>query len=211
MNSRWTYISAALLAALGWFLVSATPAAAALGQSPTSSPNTGAESCHGYFMGPDDESVSITTDAGPNGSMLNPGQRITVTVSWQPSGSGRPEPTKVTNCVELGGFASKPLSEHVRSDISGMSHQFSYDAPEQSGTQLCDRGAVDGAGGSTDKSQILCYSIGPSAALPESSLPVLLPLGAVIILGLAALGILRRRDRLWPNSPAVKRGTTRHG
>lgn len=219
VNRRLTQITAALLvvagaipvrmASAGEDVVQNTSHAVGVGTAGTASRVTSAfgdvsgdsvtgDSCHGYFMGTSDGSPTVTTDAGPDKSAVNPGQRVIVTVSWSPADIGRSEPAKVTNCVEIGGTVSSSLSEEVKSGISGTSQDFSFDVPAQAGTELCDRGAVNGAGGSTGKTPILCYEIGPSAVLPETGFPVLLPVGGALAIGLAALVITRRRH---PKTP----------
>jgi hypothetical protein len=193
MNERLRQFSVAVTVSISGALMIVAPARASSARSMTvADPGTG-NSCHGYFMGPPDSAVTITSDAGPTGSTINPGQTITVTVSWSSERPGKPEPSKVDNCVQVGSDVSDSLSQQVRPEITGASEQFSYSVPSQSGAQLCDRGAVEGAGNATGKSDILCYSIGPSAALPETTFPILLPIGGVVTAGALAFVLARFR------------------
>jgi hypothetical protein len=166
------------------------------------SPVTG-NSCNGVFSGSQSGSVVKSTDAGPSGSAVVPGQTINVAVTWNPADLGGASPSKVDDCVMVGSTISTTLSQSHKPGPAGGSDSFSYAVPASTpaGTQVCDRAAVSGTNINTEKSAILCYTAGPAALTPEFSRAIALPALALGV-GAAGLAIGLRRRRASPNRAA---------
>ena len=151
----------------------------------------------GVFGGPQSGSLVKVTSAGPNGSLVAPGQTINVTITWNPRDFGRFPPVTTADCVKIGPRISRTLSqEHTPGPWGGTDH-FSYVVPLDGtgGDQICDRAIAIGPWANTDRSAVLCYSL-LAAVTPEVSAPVLLPVAAAVVGGGALLVARRRRRRL---------------
>ena len=173
-------------------------------------------SCNGVFDGSPTGSVVKTTSAGPNLSVVSPGQTITVTLQWNKGDFGWAGPGETEDCVEIGSHILKLSQEHGRAPLTGTD-TFSYLVPADTGGQpICDRGLVWGYGatgsgwsdhwrGSTsgsrnngpEKSEILCYSI-LGAATPEAPNILLFPMAAAFVGGAGYLVARRRRRSTAP-------------
>ncbi len=170
--------------------------------------------CIGAFQGPPQGSVQ-TTSAGPNGSSVMPGQRITVTLTWKPSDFYGNRAFLSDDCVEIGSRPAVALSQVHFPAPSGGTDTFSYVVPRggTGGQPICDRGVVagnfdyrtqqgssgqgqTGNGGSgrfgAEKSAILCYST-LAADAPEAPDALFFPLAALLVIGGAVLIAWRRR------------------
>jgi hypothetical protein len=157
------------------------------------SPVTG-NSCNGVFSGGDSGRSFKSTDAGSNGSSVTPGQTITVTLTWTPSDypSGL---DKTDDCVSVGGAISTTLSVEHKPAANTGTDTFSYQVPANAtaGEQICDRGAVHGSGQfGTEKTNALCYTVGPGSVTPEVPFTLALPISAIGIIG-GTIWFRRRR------------------
>ena len=168
--------------------------------------------CTGAFHGPPRGSVQTTTSAGPNGSAVMPGQRITVTLTWKPSDFFGNRAFLSEDCVEIGPRPVVALGQVHFPAPSGGTDTFSYVVPQggTGGQPICDRGVVAGSfdpqpgrgpsqgenGGSArfgaETSAILCYSI-LAADAPEASEALFFPLAALLVVGGAVRIAWRRR------------------
>ncbi len=102
------------------------------------------------FDGSADGSLVKTTTAGPNDSIVSPGQTITVTLTWTKQDFGWPGPSTSEDCVEIGSRVVKLSQEHKPAPLTGTD-TFSYVVPATTGGQpVCDRGVVWGYGPSGD-------------------------------------------------------------
>jgi hypothetical protein len=162
------------------------------------SPVTGS-TCNGIFSGADSGRSFKSTDAGPYGAMVVPSQTINVQLTWTPS-DWKPL-NKTVDCVEMNGTHSGPLSEKHKPIGNTGSDTFSYVIPVTAtvGSQFCDRGGVVGGRPSaTQKTNTLCYTVGPGAVTPEFSSAIALPVvaGAIGVGSLVFTGHRRRRRAL---------------
>lgn len=172
--------------------------AAATGQSgaPSGTAVTG-NSCHGVFMGNPPGSLVETSSAGTNDSIVNPGQAITVTLTWRPTDFGGNPPSKSDMCVEIGSRISTTLSQEHKPGPGGGTDTYSFTTPDATGGQpICVRAAVSGGMTSTEKSAILCYEFLP-AATPEVPTAILLPVVGLLV-GAGAVLLSRRRRAIRP-------------
>jgi hypothetical protein len=157
-------------------------------------------SCNGVFSGSDSGRSFKSTDAGPGGSTVVPGQKITVTLTWTPSDYPTHTLDKTDDCVKIGGTISTTLSQEHKPQKNTGTDTFSYVVPVGTipGTQVCDRGAVHGPGSyGTEKTNAICYTVGPGTATPEFSRIIVLPAvgGGVIFVGVL-VGTRRRKGRV---------------
>jgi hypothetical protein len=154
-------------------------------------------SCNGVFNGAATGSLVKTTSAGPNNSIVSPGQTITVTLRWNTGDFGGSAPSKTDDCVEIGSQISTSMSQEHKPGPSGGTDTFSYVVPSAgtNGAQVCDRGAVSGSGTSTEKSAILCYTV-MATVTPEVSKALLLPVAGLLVGGGGFMFARRRRARL---------------
>jgi hypothetical protein len=164
------------------------------------------------FSGPSTGSVVKTTSAGPNDSVVSPGETITVTLKWDRRQFGWLGPAETEDCVQIGNKISRLSQEHGRAPLTGTD-TFSYTVPaDTGGQQICDRGVVWGYGStggewSSDglgewngnqsnhgpqKSAVLCYSV-LGAATPEAPSVILFPAAALFIVGGGYVVTRRRR------------------
>ena len=164
------------------------------------------------FEGPSTGSVGKTTSAGPNDSVVSPGETITVTLKWDRRQFGWLGPAETEDCVQIGNKISRLSQEHGRAPLTGTD-TFTYTVPaDTGGLQICDRGVVWGYGTtgsdwSSDgrgewngnqsnhgpqKSAILCYSVLGSAT-PEAPSVILFPTAALFIVGGGYVATRRRR------------------
>jgi hypothetical protein len=164
------------------------------------------------FWGRSTGSVVKTTSAGPNDSIVSPGETITVTLKWDRRQFGWLGPAETEDCVQIGNKISKLSQEHGRAPLNGTD-TFTYTVPaDTGGQQICDRGVVWGYGStggdwSSDgrgewnsnqsnhgpqKSAILCYSV-LGAATPEAPSVLLFPMAALFIVGGGYVVTRRRR------------------
>ena len=102
--------------------------------------------CTGAFQGSPQGSVQETTSAGPNGSSVMPGQRITVTLTWKPSDFSGNQAFLSEDCVEIGSRPAVALSQVHFPAPSGGTDTLSYVVPRggTGGQPICDRGVVAG-------------------------------------------------------------------
>jgi hypothetical protein len=102
--------------------------------------------CTGAFQGPPQGSVQKTTSAGPNGSSVVPGQRITVTLTWKPSDFSGNHAFLTEDCVQIGSRPAWQLSQVHLPAPAGGTDTFSYVVPRggTGGQPICDRGVVAG-------------------------------------------------------------------
>jgi hypothetical protein len=158
--------------------------------------------CNGVFKGTPPGTLTKSTDAGPSGSTVSPGQKITVSLTWNANDFGNNRPTHDEDCVEIGSTLQTNLDqEHKPGPAPGPpgpnsgSDTFTYVVPSggTGGLQICDRGAVSGANVATEKSAILCYNVLGTAA-PEVSRAILLPAAGALVAG-GGLLFARRRQR----------------
>ena len=157
---------------------------------------TGGDGNH-VFSGAQSGSLVKVTSAGPNGSLVVPGQAIDVTITWNPTDFGGFPPVSTVDCVKIGSQISPTLSqEHTHAPSAGTDH-FSYVVPLDGtgGDQICDRAIATGPWENSEKSAVLCYTL-MGVATPEISKPLMLPVAAVLVGGCALLITRRRRDRL---------------
>ncbi len=150
------------------------------------------------FSGPQSGSLVKVTSAGPNGSLVTPGQTINVTITWNPEDFGGFPPESTVDCVKIGSKISRTLSQEHEPGPTGGTDHFSYVVPLDGtgGAQICDRATATGPWENTDKSAILCYTL-LGAETPEVSEPLMLPIAAVLVGG-GGLLIVRRRRRRTP-------------
>jgi hypothetical protein len=178
-------------------------------------------SCSGIFDGSPTGSVVKTTSAGPNESLVTPGQKITVTLTWNKRDFGWTGPAATEDCVTIGSHVVKLSQEHKPAPFGGTD-TFSYTVPLNIGGQeICDRGVVWGYGGSgsgwsddrgrpgrdtrwyrhggkgagddgPEESAVLCYSTAPDPAAPEAPNVLLFPVAALVV-GAGAVVVTRRR------------------
>jgi hypothetical protein len=155
--------------------------------------------------------VVKTTSAGPNNSVVSPGETITVTLKWDNRQFGWLGPAETEDCVQIGTKISSLSQEHGRAPLTGTD-TFTYTVPaDTGGQQICDRGVVWGYGAtgnewSSDgkgewngnhgnhgpqKSAVLCYSV-LGAATPEASSVILFPLAGLFLAG-GGYAVARRR------------------
>jgi hypothetical protein len=149
------------------------------------------------------------------------GQRVNVTLTstgsdYDGSRNGDDDASDASDCVEIGGvvqksFGSGVVSWHAKpgpglEEGGPVTFISSYTIPSGTppGSTVCDRGLVSGipsAGKWVDQaSNIVCFTVGVSAIVPEARWPVALPIGGALAGG--AVWVLRRRRR-----PAPDRGT----
>jgi len=168
---------------------------AAGGAAPAPGSVTG-NSCNGVFHGTPPGSLVETTSAGPSGSVVEPGQTITVHLTWNPGDFLGSTPDKTNDCVEVGSQISASLSQEHKPGPSGGSDTYSFEAPPggTGGQQICTRGSVSGPNDVTEKSAILCYALLADPA-PEVPQVLLLPLTALLVGGGVLLVARRRRAR----------------
>jgi len=164
------------------------------------------------FLGPSTGSVVKTTSAGPNDSVVSPGETITVTLNWDRRQFGWLGPAETEDCVQIGNKISKLSQEHGPAPLTGTD-TFTYTVPaDTGGQQICDRGVVWGYGStggdwSSDgrgewngnqsnhgpqESAVLCYSV-LGAAAPEAPSVILFPVAALFIVGGGYVVARRRR------------------
>ena len=151
----------------------------------------------GVFSGDRSGSLVKVTSAGADGSLVSPGQTITVTITWNPKDFGGFSPSETVDCVKIGSRISSSLSqEHIPGPSGGTDH-FSYVVPLDGtgGDQICDRAVISGPWLNREKSAILCYTV-MSAATPEVPTALMLPLSAMAVAGGGVLIARRRRNRL---------------
>ena len=151
----------------------------------------------GAFSGARFGSLVKVTSAGANGSLVAPGQTITVTITWNPKDFGGFAPSKTVDCVKIGSRISSSLSQEHTPGPSGGTDHFSYVVPMDGtgGGQICDRAIIAGPWLNREKSAILCYTV-MSAATPEVPMALMLPLSAMAVGGGGLLIARRRRNRL---------------
>jgi len=153
----------------------------------------GGDSCRGVFRGAQSGSLVKTTSAGATGSLVAPGQTISVTITWKPSDFGGYSPPETEDCVKIGSHISRRLSQtHKPGSARGTDH-FSYVVPLDGtgGNEICDRATVLGPWENVEKSVILCYTV-MGAEAPEVPNTLMLPIAAMLVLG-GGLWIVRRR------------------
>ena len=85
-------------------------------------------SCKGAFEGSAEGSVVKTTTAGPNNSIVSPGEKITVTLKWDKKDFGWTGPATTEDCVEIGSRIIKLSQEHKPAPLTGTD-TFSYVVP----------------------------------------------------------------------------------
>jgi hypothetical protein len=153
-------------------------------------------SCWGVFHGIPPGSLVVTTSAGPNGSLIAPGQTITVMLTWNLNDFSGKIPSKTDDCVKIGSTNSPTLSQEHKPGPGGGIDTFTDVVPVSGtgGQPLCIRGSVSGSGTNTEKSSVLCYSI-LGAATPEVPSALLLPLAGLLVGGCALLIMRRRASR----------------
>ena len=151
----------------------------------------------GVFSGDRSGSLVKVTSAGPNGSLVAPGQTINVTITWNPKDFGGFAPSKTVDCVKIGSRISSTLSQEHTPGPSGGTDHFSYVVPLDGtgGDQICDRAVISGPWLNREKSATLCYSV-MGVATPEVPMPLMLPLSAMAVGGGGLLIARRRRNRL---------------
>jgi hypothetical protein len=185
----------ALLAALsaGAMALVGVPAVAAGGAAPAPGSVTG-NSCNGVFHGAPQGSLVESSSAGPSEGVVEPGQTITVRLSWSPSDFSGGVPEKTAVCVEIGSQISASLSQEHKPGPPGGSDTYSVEVPAggTGGAPICVRGSVSGTGNDGEKSAILCYALLANPA-PEVPQVLLLPLTALLVGGGALLVARRRR------------------
>jgi hypothetical protein len=155
--------------------------------------------CNGIFNSADSGRSFISTNAGPNGSTVVPGQTVNLTLTWI-TGDWTSLNWAV-NCVSVDGVHSKPLSAKHNPVPNTGSDTFSYMIPltATAGSQFCDRAGVNGtptgtSKAATQKTNLLCYTVGPGALAPEFSTVIALPVMAGAI-GIGSLVFTTRRRR----------------
>jgi hypothetical protein len=124
--------------------------------------------CNGIFSGVDSGRSFKSTDAGPNGSTVLPGQTVNVQLTWIPSDFK--SVSRTVDCVTVNGTLSPTMSDkHKPPAANTGSDTFSYVIPVTAspGSQICDRGAVTGRPPPEQKTNELCYTVGPGAITPE--------------------------------------------
>jgi hypothetical protein len=190
-------------------------------------------SCNAIFQGSPTGSLVKTTTAGPNDSVVAPGQTITMTLKWDKGDFGWAGPAEAEDCVEIGGKISKLSQEHGRAPLGGTD-KFTYRVPSATnGQPICDRGVVFGYGATgsgwsarwtalksghrnngPERSEILYYSI-LGAATPEAPNLLFFPVAAAFVGGAGYLVARRRRRRTTPlhqsGRLSLSMGTGRHG
>ena len=158
--------------------------------------------CNNVFNGAATPSFTLSTNAGANNSTVVPGQTINIALRWNPS-DFTSLPTKDDNCVEVNTTMSMTMSdEHKPPPSPGIStgtDSFSYTISSSAadGTQICDRATVSGNGppSGVEKSNTLCYTVGPGTGLPESPNVIMLPISAIAVVGGGILVRSRRQRR----------------
>ena len=169
-------------------------------------------SCRDVFTGRPAGSVVKTTSAGPSGNTVDPGQTITVTLTWKPGDFWGRNPVGTADCVEIGTRTSSALSQVHQPGPAGGTDTFTYVVPAQGtgGLPICDRGVVwgsDGGGpiwghddegawrwgrpGGAERSAVVCYTILADPA-PEAPNVILFPVAGLLV-GAGALLVVRRR------------------
>lgn len=164
------------------------------------------------FEGAPSGSVMKTTTAGPNNSVVSPGEVITVTLTWDKRDFGWFGPGESEDCVWIGNSVSRLSQEDGRAPLTGTD-TFTYKVPaDTGGQQICDRGVVWGYGATgggwnsygrgdghedhnghgPQKSVVLCYSV-LGAATPEAPSVIFLPLAALLVGGTGYVVARRRR------------------
>jgi hypothetical protein len=171
-------------------------------------------SCNGVFSGSDfttnggfNKSVSINGQPASNGTPVQPSTTITVTLTWNPANfTGQQD--MISDCVGTTTDGGSFTIDQTQSQASlqkpvptgESSYTSSYVVPTSaSGLQICDRGRVSGVGANgldgAEKSNRFCFPVGPGTAVPETSHPVLLIIGAVLAGGLVLFALDRIRRR----------------
>jgi hypothetical protein len=158
----------------------------------TDGPVTG-NACNTAFTGADSGRSFKSTDAGPNGSTVVAGQTVNVTLTWIPGDWMALNHT--ADCVSVQGTLSSTLSVKHKPRNTG-SDSFSYVIPltAKAGDQYCDRGTVSGRPSGKQKTNTLCYTVGPGSVTPEFSSAIALPVVAGV-LGVGSLAVTAGRRR----------------
>ena len=90
--------------------------------------------------------MTNATSAGPSGGSVVPGQRITVTLTWNPGDFAGHHPWETEDCVEIGSHISWDLSRSHVPGPGGGTDTFSYVVPRwgTGGQPICARGLLWG-------------------------------------------------------------------
>ena len=146
----WSVLSSVLLgagviasAATGEGVASAAPPATPSAPSVTwgtHGPHN--EVCEDAFEGRTKGSLTKTASAGPSGSLVLPGQTITVNLTWNP-GDLEGHSFSSLDCVRIGSHISPSLSQIHTPAPSGGMDTFSYAMPnDTNGQAVCDRAVL---------------------------------------------------------------------
>jgi len=170
-------------------------------------PLKGVQGCNGAFNGNPAGSLAKTTSpagaANPTAAdipVVAPGSTIAVTLTWN-SGDFTGATSEVSDCIQIDGADRTDLATQQKPGPTpgptSTSWSTSYTIPPTTavGSVICDRGRVSGtptgADPTTQKSNEVCFQVGPAAATPEFPWPLAGGVAAVGLLG----GYTLRRHR----------------
>jgi hypothetical protein len=125
----------------------------------------------------------------PDGSTVQPGQTIHVTITWETDDWDREELHKVLDCVTVDGVLDESLSagqKPTRND-GVFEHDYTVPAGAPPGTEVCDRAMLTGPDRGEDSegdfrqdvSNLVCFTVGPPPPPPPAPAPEVLPIREV--------------------------------
>ena len=142
--------------------------------------------------------------------IVTPGETITATLTWD-TGDFSGRSSRVEDCVQINGVdrpGLAPVQTPGPVPVPGTTEvQMTYTVPARAvdGVTVCDRGQVSGTpvgnNPSTEKSNQVCFVVGPPAQTPEFGWPLGAGLAAIAVLG--GYAVLRRR----PGSARTRAGS----
>jgi LPXTG-motif cell wall-anchored protein len=148
---------------------SATPAWAA-----NSHPGGLPDTCPEVLSGSPTGDLEKSTDPA-DGSDVQGGDVVTVTLRWDPDSFDGPLLHKVLDCVTVGGQLAPDLSGQERDAQNDGSFEWRFTVPTSvhAGQRICDRGFVSGPGSDDDferqKSNDVCFTVGPDDSSTNES------------------------------------------
>jgi hypothetical protein len=172
-------------------------------------PMKGVRACNGAFHGDPVGSLSKSTQP-PGGTSsqdpntlptVSPGQTITASLSWN-TANFVGQTSEASDCIQVGGVDFDTLASESKpgpTPTPGTTKYIStYTVPASAsaGSIICDRGRVSGmptgANPTTQKSNVVCFQVGPPTATPESRAPIA---AGLVGMGLVCGYVIKRRRR----------------
>ena len=161
--------AAAVMGMAAVFVAIGSPASAG-----TSHPGGPADTCDEVLAGRPTGGLNKRTEPA-DGSLVTPGQEITVTLTWNAHHFSGDRVHKVIDCVTVDDHMTNGLSRQHRDAANNGTFEFSYSVPNDVpvGARLCDRALVSGPtadGFGREKSNDVCFDVGarPDTAGPDA-------------------------------------------